>query len=71
MLEELDEHLNAHGISLVFAELKVPVRAKVEGYELTRPIDPAHFFPTIGDDVTAFREQFGVDWTRTAGKQAR
>jgi predicted transposase YbfD/YdcC len=24
---------------------------------------PAHFFPTIGDDVTASREQFGVDWT--------
>jgi hypothetical protein len=35
------------------------------------PSDLAHFVPTIGDDVTAFREQFGVDWTRTAGKQAR
>jgi hypothetical protein len=35
------------------------------------PSDLAHFVPTIGDDVTAFREQFGVDWTQTAGKQAR
>jgi hypothetical protein len=70
MLEDLDEHLNARGIGLVFAELKDPVRAKIERYELTRTIDPAHFFPTIGDDVTAFREQFGVDWTRTAGKRA-
>ena len=71
MLEDLDEHLNARGISLVFAELKDPVRAKIERYELTRTIDPAHFFPTIGDAVTAFRDQFGVDGTRTAGKQAR
>jgi hypothetical protein len=50
---------------MVFAELKDPVRARIEGYELTRTIDPVHFVPTIGDDVTAFREQFGVDWTRT------
>jgi hypothetical protein len=27
--------------------------------------------PTVGDDVTAFGESFGVDWTRTAGTQAR
>ena len=31
----LDEHLNARGISLVFAELKDPVGAKIERYELT------------------------------------
>jgi anti-anti-sigma regulatory factor len=30
VLEELDEALNAQGISLVFAELKGPVRAKIE-----------------------------------------
>jgi hypothetical protein len=48
-----------------------PVRARIERYELTRTIDPVHFVPTIGDDVTAFRERFGVAWTRTAGRQAR
>ena len=42
-------------------ELKDPVRAKIEGYELTRTIDPTHFVPTIGDDVTAFGEQVGID----------
>ena len=47
MLEELDEALNAQGISLVFAELKDPVRRKIERYGLTRTIDPHHFFPTI------------------------
>jgi len=71
MLEDLDEALNTQGISLVFAELKDPVRRKIERYELTRTIDPVHFFPTIGAAAAAFREQFGADWTRTAGKEAR
>jgi hypothetical protein len=45
MLEDLDEHLNAPGISLVLAELKDPVRIKIERYELTRTIDPRTSFP--------------------------
>ena len=55
VLEELDEALNAQGISLVFAELKDPVRRKIERYGLTRTIDPRHFFPTIEAAVAAFR----------------
>jgi high affinity sulfate transporter 1 len=54
MLEELDEDLNRRGISLVFAELKDPVREKIQRYELTRTIDPAHFYPTIESAVEAF-----------------
>jgi len=57
MLTDLDEALNARGISLVFAELKDPVRAKIERYGLTRTIDPAHFFPTVGAAVAAFRAE--------------
>ncbi|MCU1370566.1 MAG: putative sulfate transporter [Ilumatobacteraceae bacterium] len=60
MLEDLDEELNEAGISLVFAELKSPVQAKIERYELTRTIDPAHFFPTLDDAVEAFRAQHGT-----------
>jgi high affinity sulfate transporter 1 len=71
MLEDLDEALNAKGISLVFADMKDPVREKIERYELTRTIDPAHFFPTVGAAVAAFQEQFGADWTPAGGKQAR
>jgi high affinity sulfate transporter 1 len=71
MLEDLDEALNAKGISLVFADMKDPVREKIERYELTRTIDPAHFFPTVGAAVAAFQEQFGADWAPAAGKQAR
>ncbi len=62
MLEDLDEALNAEGISLVFAELQDPVRGKIERYGLTRTIDPRHFFPTIESAVTAFRQQTGAQW---------
>ena len=54
MLEELDERLNERGISLVFAEMKDPVHRKITQYELTRTIDPTHFYPTIKAAVTAF-----------------
>ena len=63
MLEDLDETLNAQGTSLVFAELKDPVRRKIERYGLTRTIDPRHFYPTIGSAVAAYRQQTGADWT--------
>jgi high affinity sulfate transporter 1 len=55
LLTDLDEGLNARGISLVFAEMKDPVRAKIERYGLTRTIDPGHFFPTVGAAVRAFQ----------------
>jgi high affinity sulfate transporter 1 len=57
MLEDLDEELNARGISLAFAEMKDPVRRKIERYELTRTIDPTHFFPTVEAGVAAFRTE--------------
>ncbi len=63
MLEELDQALNARGISLIFAELKDPVRRKIERYGLTRTIDPSHFFPTIGAAVTAYHAETGAQWT--------
>ncbi|BBH67289.1 transporter [Actinoplanes sp. OR16] len=55
MLEDLDEELNQEGISLVFAEMKSPVREKINRYGLTRTIDPAHFYPTIEEAVAAYR----------------
>ena len=62
MLQGLDEELNARGINLAFAEMKDPVRAKIDRYELTRTIDPAHFFPTLEDAVQSYREQTGAEW---------
>ena len=63
VLEELDESLNSEGVHLVFAELKDPVRRKIERYELTRTIDPRHFFPTLEAAVAAFRLRTGAEWT--------
>jgi high affinity sulfate transporter 1 len=62
MLEELDEDLNAAGTSLVFAELKDPVREKLERYELIGPLNPDHFFPTLDEAVEAFRAHTGAEW---------
>jgi high affinity sulfate transporter 1 len=64
VLEELDEALNADGISLVFAELKDPVRRKIERYGLTRTIDPDHFYPTIESAVAAYRRETGAEWCK-------
>ena len=63
MLLELDAELNAAGTSLVFAELKDPVKAKLERYELVGPLDPVHFFRTLEGALDAYREQTGAEWT--------
>jgi high affinity sulfate transporter 1 len=68
VLEDLDEELNSRGISLVFAELKDPVRRKIESYGLTRTIDPRHFFPTVGAAVRAFRQETGAEFPAAAGE---
>jgi MFS superfamily sulfate permease-like transporter len=62
ILEELDEALNSRGIFLIFAELKDPVRGKIERYGLTRTINPGHFFPTIEAAVAAFQRETGAEW---------
>jgi high affinity sulfate transporter 1 len=67
VLEELDEALNANGVHLVFAELKDPVRRKIERYGLTRTIDPRHFFPTIESAVEAFHRETGRSGPRPDG----
>ncbi|MGW2698904.1 SulP family inorganic anion transporter [Streptomyces sp. NPDC001340] len=67
VLEDLDEALNAEHVHLVFAELKDPVRRKIERYGLTRTIDPDHFFPTVEAAVAAYRLRTGAQWTTGAG----
>ncbi|NKQ52344.1 sulfate permease [Amycolatopsis sp. K13G38] len=59
VLEDLDRELDERGISLVFAELKDPVRGKLDRYELTRTIASGHFFPTTGAAVAAFAAHDG------------
>jgi len=62
MLEDLNEELIARGIYLVFAELKDPVRKKLERYQLIGPLNPDHFFPTIDAAVDVFCQETGAHW---------
>jgi high affinity sulfate transporter 1 len=71
MLEELDQALNAQGISLVFAELKDPVRRKIEAYGLDHTIDPAHYFPTVEAAVATYRRETGTEWADPGGQPVR
>ena len=63
ILLELDAALDEQGTRLVFAELKDPVRRKIERYGLTRAIEPEHFFPTIEAAVAAYSAHTGAEWT--------
>jgi high affinity sulfate transporter 1 len=62
VLGELDSWLDARGVSLVFAELKDPVRAKLQRYELERAIQPEHFFATLDEAVAAYVAQTDETW---------
>ena len=62
MLQTLDVWLNERGISLIFAEMKDPVREKIERYELTRTINPDHFFPTLDAAVERYVHETGTTW---------
>jgi hypothetical protein len=42
--------------------MKDPVRAKIDRYELTRTINPDHFFPTLDDAIGAFQRKTGAEW---------
>jgi hypothetical protein len=59
--------LNARDVSLVFAEMKDPVRAKIERYGLTRTIEPEHFLPTVDGAVAAYMRGAGVSWQDPKG----
>jgi high affinity sulfate transporter 1 len=62
MLRDLDATLGACGTTLVFAEMKDPVRRKLERYALIPAISPSRFFPTLGTAIEAFRSSTGAEW---------
>lgn len=69
VLHDLDTALAVRHVRLVFAELKDPVRRKIEAYGLTRTFDPDRFFPTVEAAVTAFSRSTGAEWA--VGSDAR
>ncbi len=62
MLEDLQRDLAELGVKLVFAELKDPVRSKLDRYQLEHPLDIDHFYPTVNGAADAYRERYGGEW---------
>ena len=63
MLEELDKELAAGNVELAFAEMKDPVKDRLERYGLQKRIGRDFFFPTIGVAVKAFVARHQATWT--------
>ena len=57
MIEELDKELEVIGVELAFAEMKDPVKDRLQRYDLTTRIGEDRFFPTIGVAVKAFLDE--------------
>lgn len=56
-LVQLDEWLNRHGVDLVFAELKGPVKDRLLQYGMAARFSPEHFYPTVSEAVRAFQRE--------------
>ncbi len=56
-LTRLDDWLRARGVDLVFAEMKGPIKDRIVRYGLRGRFDPEHFYPTIGQAVSAYRAE--------------
>jgi len=55
-LVELDDHLDRLGISLVFAEMKGPIKDRLVRFGVGSRFGPEHFFPTVNSAVKAYRK---------------
>jgi MFS superfamily sulfate permease-like transporter len=63
VLQELDAELAAEGVDLRFAEMKDPVKDRLKRYALYERFGDDHFYPTVGEAVSAYLEATGVEWT--------
>lgn len=60
MLEDLVKSLDRQGVTLVFAEMKGPVKEKARQFGLSATIPDDRHFPTLGTAVKAWRAQAGL-----------
>ncbi|SFT96950.1 high affinity sulphate transporter 1 [Arthrobacter sp. ov118] len=60
-LVQLDEWLDRHGVDLVFAELKGPVKDRLLQYGMGARFSPDHFYPTVSEAVRAFQREDGEE----------
>ncbi|PVU81459.1 sodium-independent anion transporter (plasmid) [Cellulomonas sp. WB94] len=59
-LVELDDHLDRLGISLVFAEMKGPIKDRLVRFGVGSRFGPEHFFPTVNSAVKAYRKTYDL-----------
>ncbi|HTZ44378.1 MAG TPA: sodium-independent anion transporter, partial [Jatrophihabitans sp.] len=64
MLIDLHRSLAGRGISLVFAELKDPVRHKFATYAPPDKFAAVRFFPTVESAVSTIQRESGAAWHR-------
>ncbi|QDW29928.1 SulP family inorganic anion transporter [Arthrobacter sp. KBS0702] len=57
---ELDDELAQKGISLVFAEMKGPIKDRLIRFGVSSRFGPDHFFPTVHNAVRSYRSEFGL-----------
>jgi high affinity sulfate transporter 1 len=58
---QLDDELAREGISLVFAEMKGPIKDRLVRFGASSRFSADHFYPTIHNAVRAYREATGMD----------
>ena len=63
VLDRLHSELAAAGITLAFAELKDPVKARLRRYGALANVTEDRIFPTVGTAVDAYIEASGETWT--------
>ncbi|MBP6815177.1 MAG: SulP family inorganic anion transporter [Burkholderiaceae bacterium] len=62
VLAEMVQTLRQSGIELHFAEMKDPVKDKLERFELMQHFGPEVFHPTLGAAVDDYLADHAVDW---------
>jgi high affinity sulfate transporter 1 len=69
-LEDLRKSLKDQGISLIFAELKDPVKDKLKRFGLHAALGAEAFFPTVGAAVSRYLDTHDVEWIDWEDRQA-
>jgi high affinity sulfate transporter 1 len=59
-LVELDDELAKLGISLVFAEMKGPIKDRLIRFGVSSRFGPDHFFPTVTNAVRSYKKEFDL-----------
>lgn len=60
-LVALDDELARREISLVFAEMKGPIKDRLIRFGVSSRFGPDHFFPTVTNAVRSYKREFGLE----------